>query len=322
MAEEGRRERRARRVALRDLHRQGRHGGPLTRQRHRLEDPGRGGTDRARRHRPRGDRGGGRGGSDQWGCAEAAPVGGPAPAAEEASSGTSAGTEPPSEAASAASTAAAPTSAACRGGERVGRCGGLGRGDACRGAGDAAGSRGDRCERDLAGARSGRCRIGSDARPRAQVEDPLPPRASARGRARPGPLADRGLGDRGTHHQAGRDGGDRLRRRGGGPRGSSGSSTGDRARTCGGPGTRSFSGAAGADGRPRPASGRGPRRRGRTHLAHPEADRPAHGRLAPDLRARLDDGRGQHRPPRETAGERERGASRPSTASTSRTCRS
>jgi pyruvate dehydrogenase E2 component (dihydrolipoamide acetyltransferase) len=43
--------------------------------------------------------------------AEAAPVGGPAPATEEASSGISAGTEPPSEAASAPSTAAAPSAA-------------------------------------------------------------------------------------------------------------------------------------------------------------------------------------------------------------------
>ncbi|HUF58662.1 MAG TPA: dihydrolipoamide acetyltransferase family protein [Actinomycetota bacterium] len=47
------------------------------------------------------------GGSD----AGAAPAGGPAPAAEEASSGTSAGTEPPSEAAPASSTPAAPSAA-------------------------------------------------------------------------------------------------------------------------------------------------------------------------------------------------------------------
>jgi pyruvate dehydrogenase E2 component (dihydrolipoamide acetyltransferase) len=46
------------------------------------------------------------------GGAEAAPVGGPAPAAEEASSGTTAGTEPPSEATPAPSTAAAPSSTA------------------------------------------------------------------------------------------------------------------------------------------------------------------------------------------------------------------
>jgi pyruvate dehydrogenase E2 component (dihydrolipoamide acetyltransferase) len=45
------------------------------------------------------------------GGAEAAPVGGPAPAAEEALSGTSAGTEPPSEAASAPSTPSAPSAA-------------------------------------------------------------------------------------------------------------------------------------------------------------------------------------------------------------------
>ena len=45
------------------------------------------------------------------GAAGAAPVGGPAPAAEEASSGTSAGTEPPSEAAPAPSTPAAPSAA-------------------------------------------------------------------------------------------------------------------------------------------------------------------------------------------------------------------
>jgi 2-oxoglutarate dehydrogenase E2 component (dihydrolipoamide succinyltransferase) len=43
--------------------------------------------------------------------AGAAPVGGPAPAAEEASSGTTAGTEPPSEAAPAPSTPAAPSAA-------------------------------------------------------------------------------------------------------------------------------------------------------------------------------------------------------------------
>jgi pyruvate dehydrogenase E2 component (dihydrolipoamide acetyltransferase) len=47
--------------------------------------------------------------SNSGGGAEAAPVGGPAPATEEASSVGSAGTEPPSEAASAPSTAAAPT---------------------------------------------------------------------------------------------------------------------------------------------------------------------------------------------------------------------
>ena len=55
------------------------------------------------------------------------------------------------------------------------------------------------------------------------------------------------------------------------------------------------------------ARGRGPGRRGRAHLAHPQADRAAHGRLAPDLRTRVDDGRGQHRPPREAAGAGEGG---------------
>jgi len=48
-------------------------------------------------------------------AAGAAPVGGPAPAAEEASSGTTAGTEPPSETAPAASTASAPSPAPAAG---------------------------------------------------------------------------------------------------------------------------------------------------------------------------------------------------------------
>ena len=43
----------------------------------------------------------------------------------------------------------------------------------------------------------------------------------------------------------------------------------------------------------------GPRRRDRAAHAHPQGDRRAHGRLARHLRACLDDGRGQHRAPRE-----------------------
>ena len=56
-------------------------------------------------------------------------------------------------------------------------------------------------------------RIGRHARPRSAVADPVPAGAQAGRGARPRPVADRGNRHRRAHHEAGRDGGDRLRRR-------------------------------------------------------------------------------------------------------------
>ena len=134
-----------------------------------------------------------------------------------------------------------------------------------------------------------------------------PARAAARRRARPRPLAHRGAGTGGTHHEEGRPRGDRRRWR--------------RARRAA---TAEVPAAAPAPAPPR--AGRGPRAVAGpdeevapvSHIRKPIGA--AHGGLPPDLGPCVDDGRGERRPPREAPGTGEGILQGQGTASTSRTC--